>query len=204
MHLLDQRILGIAILFLLGMLVIVKRVATGSILDKPKGNLMVQLVNIFNLFFLLVVNPIAAILLITRRLATVDPTHIAINKPWILMVLEIVGLLKYVIGFLLMAWALITLGRNYQLGGSAPRSEDKMVMDGPFRLVRHPMYTAALGISFGLACLIQSWGFFCVFCIYVVLIFLLIPLEEDGLRKAYGERYVSYRQKTRKLVPFVY
>jgi len=50
MHLLDQRILGIVILFLLGMLVIVKRVATGSILDKPQGSLLVQLVNIFNLF----------------------------------------------------------------------------------------------------------------------------------------------------------
>ncbi len=204
MHLLDQRILGIAILFLLGMLVIVKRVATGSILDKPKGNLMVQLVNIFNLFFLLVVNPIAAILLITRRLATIDPTHMTIDEPWILMVLEIVGLVMYVIGYLLMAGALITLGRNYQLGGSAPRSEDKMVMDGPYRLVRHPMYTAALGISFGLVCLIQSWAFFCVFCIYLVLIFLLIPVEEDGLRKAYGEQYVSYQQKTRKLIPFVY
>ncbi len=50
MHLLNQRILGITILILLGMLVAVKRVATGSVLDKPKGNLMVQLVNIFNLF----------------------------------------------------------------------------------------------------------------------------------------------------------
>jgi protein-S-isoprenylcysteine O-methyltransferase Ste14 len=186
------------------MLVIVKRAATGSILDKPKGNLMVQLVNIFNLFFLLVVNPIIAILLITRRLATIDPTHMTINKPWILMVLEIIGLLKYAIGYFLMAGALITLGRNYQLGGSAPRSEDKMVVHGPFRLVRHPMYTAALGISFGLACLIQSWALFCVFCVYLVLIFLLIPVEENGLRKAYGEQYVSYQRKTKKLVPFVY
>jgi protein-S-isoprenylcysteine O-methyltransferase Ste14 len=204
MHLLDQRILGIAILLLLGILVTVKRITTGSIFDKPKGNLMVQLVNIFNLFFLLVVNPIAAILLVTRRLATIDPTHIAIHEPWILMFLEIVGLLKYVIGFLLMAWALITLGRNYQLGGSAPRSEDKMVVNGPFRLARHPMYTAALGISFGLACLTQSGAFFGVFCIYLVLILLLIPLEEDGLRKAYGEPYVSYQQRTRKLIPLVY
>jgi protein-S-isoprenylcysteine O-methyltransferase Ste14 len=204
MHLLDQRILGIAILFLLGMLVTVKRVATGSILDKPKGNLMVQLVNIFNLFFLLVVNPLAAILLIARRLAIIDPTHMTINEPGILMVLEIAGLVLYVIGFLLMAWALITLGCNYQLGGSAPRSDDKMVMDGPYGLVRHPMYTAALSISLGLACLIQSWAFFCVFCIYLGLIFLLIPMEEDGLRKAYGEQYVAYQQKTRKLIPFVY
>jgi len=204
MHLLDQRILGIAILFLLGMLVIVKRVATGSVLDKPKGNLMVQLVNIFNLFSLLVVNPMVAILLITRHLATIDPTHIAVNEPWILMFLEIVGLLIYAIGYFLMAGALVTLGCNYQLGGSAPRSEDKMVVDGPFRLVRHPMYTAALGISFGLVCLVQSWALFCVFCGYIVLVLLLIPMEEDGLVKAYGEQYVSYQQKTRKLVPFIY
>jgi len=37
------------------------------------------------------------------------------NEPWILMVWEIVGLVLYVIGYLLMAGALITLGRNYQL-----------------------------------------------------------------------------------------
>lgn len=88
MHLLDQRMVGIVILFLLGILVIVKRVATSSILDKAKGNLMIQLVNIFSLLFLLVVNPIVAILLITRHLAMTDPTHIAVNEPWILMVLE--------------------------------------------------------------------------------------------------------------------
>ena len=204
MYTFDQRILGIAILFQLGMLVAVKRVATGSILDKPKGNFLVQLVNIFNLLFLLFVNPLAAILLITRHLVTIDPTRITIEAPWVLMVLEIAGLVMYVVGFLLMAWALISLERHYQLGGSAPRSEDKLVTNGPYRLVRHPMYTAALSISLGLACLIQSWAFFCVFCIYLVLICLLIPMEEDGLLKAYGEQYVVYQKKTRHLVPFVY
>jgi len=151
MRTLDQRTLGITILFLLSMLVNVKRVASGTIFEKPKGSYLVQIVNIFNLFFVLVVNPLAAILLITRCLATIDPTHMITAEPWILMVTEIVGLVMYVTGFLLMAWALITLGRNYQLGGSAPRSEDKMVMDGPYRLVRHPMYTAVLSISLGLA-----------------------------------------------------
>ena len=204
MHLLDQRILGIAILFLLGMLVMVKHVATGSILDKPKGNLMMQLVNVFNLFFLLVVNPLAAILLILRRLPTIDPTHLTINEAWLLMVLEIAGFMLYVIGYLTMAWALITLGHNYQLGGSTPRSEDQLVAGGPYNLVRHPMYTAALSISLGLACLIQSWAFFGVFAIYLVLILLLIPMEEDGLRNAYGEQYVVYQQKARKLIPFFY
>jgi len=204
MHLLDQRILGIVILFLLGMLVMVKKVSTGSILDNPKGNLMMQLVNVFNLFFLLVVNPLAAILLILRRLDTVDPTQVTINEPRILMVLEIAGLMLYVTGYLLMAWALIRLGLNYQLGGSTPRSEDKMVAGGPYNLIRHPMYTAALTISLGLACLTQSWAFFGVSAIYLVLILLLIPMEEDGLRKAYGEQYVVYQKKARKLIPFIY
>lgn len=83
MHLLDQTMLGIVILFLLGLLVTTKQVATGSILDKPRGNTLVQLVNIFNLFFLLVVNPLAAILLITRRLVATDPTHLIIGELWI-------------------------------------------------------------------------------------------------------------------------
>ncbi len=204
MHLLDQTLLGIGILCLLALLVIVKQLATGSILEKPQGTLLLQATNSFNLFFLLVVNPLAAILLIMGRLATVDPTHFIINEPGTLMILEIIGLVLYVIGFLLMVWALITLGRNYQLGGSAPRSEDKLVVAGPYRLIRHPMYTAALVIALGLACLVQSLAFCAVFCIYLVLILAMLPTEEDVLRTAYGEQYGVYRQKTRKLIPFVY
>lgn len=204
MPLFDQKILGIVILFLLGSLVVLKRIATGSVLDSPKGNFLIQLVNSFNLFFLLIVNPLAALLLITRRLEIIDPTVITMDQPWILFGLEIIGLVMYITGYFLMARALITLGHNYQLGGSSPRSEDKMVIDGPYKLVRHPMYTAALSISLGLAFLTQSMVFFFVFCIYLLLILPLIPVEEDGLRKAYGEQYVDYRLRVKKLIPFVY
>ena len=79
-----------------------------------------------------------------------------------------------------------------------------VISSGPHRLVRHPMYTAALGISLGLVCLIQSWALFCVFCIYLVLILLLIPAEEEGLRQACGDQYVAYQRKTRKLIPLAY
>ena len=203
MHLFGERILGIAILALLAMLVAVKRVSTGSILDKPKGNVVVQLVNIFNLFFLLVVNPLAGLLLISRRLEVTDPTHLIIKARWPLVFLEIAGLAVYVLGFFLMAWALLRLGGNYQLGGSAPRPEDTMVMDGPYRLVRHPMYTAALSIALGLACLTQSLACLLVFCTYLVLILSLIPVEEEGMRRVYGGRYGAYERETGKLLPSV-
>lgn len=66
------------------------------------------------------------------------------------------------------------------------------------------MYTSALIISLGLACLIQSWAFLCVFLIYLVLILRLIPAEEQELGKAYGAQYVDYQRRTRMLVPSVY
>ena len=204
MHLFDQKILGVMILLLLSGMVVVKKLATGSVLDRPKGNLLVQLVNGFNLFFLLIVNPLAAILLITNRLEMIDPARIIIDYLWLIQVWEMAGLVIYVMGYLLMAWALIRVSHNYQIGGSTPRPKDEMVMNGPYRLVRHPMYTAALSISFGLASLTKSWALLGVFGLYLMLILLLIPLEEDGLRQSYGKQYIPYQQKTRKLIPFAY
>lgn len=205
MHLLDQRALGVVMLLLSSMLVTIKHLATGSILkDKPKGNLQVWLTHTFNLFFLLIVNPIVAMLLIARHPEAVDPTHIAIDVPWLLMGLEIGGMVFYLTGYLLMAWALVRLGGNYQVGGNTPRTADEMVSVGPYRFVRHPMYTAALCISLGLACLIQSLALLSVFCIYVVLIILLIRIEEAGLRRSYGEQYTVYQQKVKRIVPLFY
>jgi protein-S-isoprenylcysteine O-methyltransferase Ste14 len=66
------------------------------------------------------------------------------------------------------------------------------------------MYTAVLSISCGLALLIQSWVVLVVFVVYLSLISSLIPIEEEGLRNAYGEEYAGYRQKVRMLIPFVY
>ena len=75
MHLLGQTVLGVVILLLLGVLVIIKQIATGSVLDKPQGSFLIQLVSVFNLFFLLIVNPVAAVTLLAGSLAHLDPTH---------------------------------------------------------------------------------------------------------------------------------
>ncbi len=204
MYLLGQTFLGIAILLLLGALVVVKRISTGAILDKPQGGFFLRVVNIFNLFFLLIVNPLAAVGLIARALPGLDPAHISMQAGWFLSFVEVVGLLLYVSGFALMAWALLTLSRYYQLGGTTPRPDDRMVVEGPYRLIRHPMYAAALSIALGLSLLIQSLAFFAVFVIYVALMFGLIPLEERELKKAYGASYEDYRRKTKMLIPAIY
>lgn len=205
MHLFGHTALGITILVLLGLLVLVKRLATGSIVEHPStGNLWTRLTNLFNLFFLLVLNPGGAILLMAGYFETADPTHLAIDGPQSVAGMEIAGFGLYVAGCLLMAWALLSLRGNYQLGGSAPRDVDEMVLAGPYRFIRHPMYTAVLCMALGLACLIQSLAFFSVFFIYLALILVLIPIEEAGLQQAYLDRYITYQKRVKKLVPYLY
>lgn len=204
MHIVDQRVLGTLIVILLAILVVVKRVATGSILEKPQPDVLLWLVNIFNLFFLLIANPLAAILLIAGQLESVDVSSLKIGSGWLLVLVEGGGLVIYLAGFALMVWALATLRRNYQLGGSDPRSSDRLVLSGPYALVRHPMYTAALCIAFGLACVTQSLICLSAFMVYLVLILLLIPVEEVSLERAYGEQFAGYRQKVKKLVPLLF
>jgi len=79
---LDQTVAGAVVLLMLGVLVVVKRVATGSIVrDRPDGGPFLWLTHVFNLLFLLVANPLAGLLLVTRRLDALDPTHVAVAAP---------------------------------------------------------------------------------------------------------------------------
>lgn len=204
MYLFDQKILGIMMLALLAILVLVKRAATGSVLDVPKGGVLILVANGFNLFFLLMVIPFAAGLLATGCLEKVDPARIFISEPWLSTLLEIAGLVFYGTGFILMARALTCLSKNYQIGGKAPRGEDGMTVSGPYAIIRHPMYAAALSISLGLACLIQSWVLVGMFGWYFILISRLIAGEEEELRRVYQDQYLSYQFKVKKLIPYVY
>ncbi len=80
----------------------------------------------------------AAMLLIARRLEALDPTRIVVDVPWLLMSLEAGGTVFYGMGHLLiMAWALVTLGGNYQVGGNPPRAVDQTVIAG--QLVPDPV-----------------------------------------------------------------
>lgn len=202
MHLFDQRSGGIIILLLWAMLLAAKGMATGSLLkDRPQGGVQMWLTHVFNFLFLLVATPLAAVLLIIRRPQALHPTPLALGASGLRAGIWAGGMLLYGAGCILLAWALFTLRGNYQVGGNAPRASDELVTRGPYRFVRHPMYLAALCVSLGLACVTYSLAYFCMFGIYVLLIFLLIPLEEDVLCRAYGERYTVYRDTVKRLVP---
>jgi len=78
------------------------------------------------------------------------------------------------------------------------------VTSGPYGLIRNPMY-AALLFFFG-AGVINSfqWMNLIVFLVLLVVFLLKITMEEQFLTVKFGDKYLLYKSKTYRLVPFVF
>jgi len=107
------------------------------------------------------------------------------------------------VGFLSCWWARIHLGRLWS--GTVTRKENHHVVDtGPYRIVRHPIYTGIIIASFATAAAEGTMTAFAGATILTLGWYIKARLEERFLRTELGaEAYDSYARKTAMLVPFV-
>ena len=113
-----------------------------------------------------------------------------------------VGLVLFAAALAFAVWARVHLGRNW--GTPMTRKDDpELVTSGPYRLVRHPIYSGILvaGVGTGLA-LSWSWlipvGLAAIYFIYGA------TVEERYLAEQFPEDYPAYTRSTKMLVPFVF
>ncbi len=66
------------------------------------------------------------------------------------------GITLSILGVMLSVWAVRTLGR-YMTFGVTIYNDQKVVKGGPYRFVRHPVYTASFLIFTGMGFAVQSW-----------------------------------------------
>jgi protein-S-isoprenylcysteine O-methyltransferase Ste14 len=117
--------------------------------------------------------------------------------------LVVAGAIVQVAFLFLAVWARRNLGRNWS--GEVRISVDhQLVRSGPYRILRHPIYTAMLGMSLGTA--IASGQYHALLGIAILLVAYLrkTRLEEDILNTTFGAEYDAYRRETWALVPFVF
>jgi protein-S-isoprenylcysteine O-methyltransferase Ste14 len=84
-----------------------------------------------------------------------------------------------------------------------PRENATLVRTGPFRFVRHPMYSGAIMIALGWSFEVQGL----LTLLYSILLFVLLDLKsrrEEGWLNQRFPAYGEYQNRTRKLVPFIY
>jgi len=99
-------------------------------------------------------------------------------------------------------WARIHLGRFWS--NAITRKEDHSIVDsGPYRLVRHPIYTGLLLAAAATAAVEGSGYALSGFVVLFVAFWLKARLEERFLRAELGAHaYDAYARRTAMLIPF--
>jgi protein-S-isoprenylcysteine O-methyltransferase Ste14 len=104
--------------------------------------------------------------------------------------------------FALAVWARRHLGRNWS-GAISIKVDHQLITSGPYRLVRHPIYTAMLGMFAGTAIVSGQWHALLAAALMTVAYWRKIRLEEQPLHDTFGDAWVAYRARTRALIPWL-
>ncbi len=99
-------------------------------------------------------------------------------------------------------WVFHTLGKNITPTVET-REKHELVTGGPYRWVRHPLYT--VGSSFFASPSLVAANWFMGLATVVVLVMLLVrlPKEEEKLIERFGDEYRAYMERTGRLLPRV-
>jgi protein-S-isoprenylcysteine O-methyltransferase Ste14 len=105
-------------------------------------------------------------------------------------------------GTALGAWALSANRPGNFNVHPAPRAGGRLVSDGPYRWIRHPMYSALLLAGLGVVLGAGGWSALALATLAAVL-WLKARLEEQGMRAAHPD-YADYERRTWRFVPFLF
>ena len=113
-----------------------------------------------------------------------------------------IGLALFAVGLGFAIWARVHIGRNWGTP-MTQKDEPELVTSGPYRLVRHPIYSGILVAGIGTAVALSWWWLTAVALAGVYFIY-SATVEERYLTQEFPEEYPAYKHATRMLVPFVF
>ena len=111
-----------------------------------------------------------------------------------------VGVLITWIGVAIAIWARRHIGSNWS-GLVTLKQDHHLVCTGPYRWVRHPIYTGLLLAVLGTALVLGEWRGIVALVLLIAAHTLKARREETLMVRHFGSAYEDYRRKTRFLVP---
>ena len=111
------------------------------------------------------------------------------------------GTAAVAVGLGFATWARVHLGRNWSAAVTLKESH-ALIRSGPYRYVRHPIYSGVLLALLGTAAAIGEWRAWLAVAVALVGIAHKIVVEEKRMRETFPE-YEQYRRETAALIPFV-
>lgn len=99
-------------------------------------------------------------------------------------------------------WARAVLGRNWS-GTVTLKENHELIVRGPYRLVRHPIYTGLLAML--LATALEQGHIAGIIGLVLAFISFWIKLsdEEEVMTKQFPDQYAAYAGRVRRIIPFL-
>ena len=105
--------------------------------------------------------------------------------------------------WLIMA-AVRVLGKEWSFAARVVEGH-RLVTEGPYRLVRHPIYTGMFGMLVSTALAISHWKVLLpAFLLFLVGTVIRVRMEERLLREEFGTEWEGYTQKVPAVIPGLY
>jgi protein-S-isoprenylcysteine O-methyltransferase Ste14 len=161
------------------------RIKVSLLAEKEKSQKIIQIFgNIFWIFLLIVPG--------------FDHRYHWSNVP---LYLVIAGDIFVLLGFIIIFFALKE--NSFASSIIETDSEQKVITTGPYRIVRHPMYTGGLLLSFASLALGSYWALFFTLLLFIKIVIRLLYEEKFLMKNLPG--YKEYCEKTRhRLIPFIW
>jgi protein-S-isoprenylcysteine O-methyltransferase Ste14 len=125
-----------------------------------------------------------------------------VGMPEVTPFLRLAGALLIILGGALMCWARLAFA-SWRFSAQIDLGH-QLATDGPFRLVRHPIYVGLDLLAVGTALWIPTL----LVCLGALLMAVAGDLraraEEALLERAFGDTYHQYRHRTRRFIPGLY
>jgi protein-S-isoprenylcysteine O-methyltransferase Ste14 len=112
------------------------------------------------------------------------------------------GLFFFALGLGFAIWARVHIGRNWGTPMSQ-KEEPELVTSGPYRLVRHPIYSGILLAAVGTA-IALNWFWLVATALAGIYFVYSAFIEERYLTEQFPDTYPPYRRSTKMLVPFIF
>lgn len=118
-------------------------------------------------------------------------------------VLSNIGVIICVAGMAFQVWARRRLGRNWSQT-VAIKEDHELVTSGPYRYVRHPMYSGGLIACLGSAMVCGGGAWIFLFVILGGLFLWRVGAEDKLMARQFPKEFPDYKKRTKKLIPFVW
>jgi protein-S-isoprenylcysteine O-methyltransferase Ste14 len=115
--------------------------------------------------------------------------------------LPVLGVLVIVLGAIAPLWAIRLFRREGTEVSPISPTNRQLVMSGPYRFTRNPMYLGLVIIMFGVALWVGSWPILAApVAVFITANFVHIPHEEAKMRRQFGAAYDAYVDRVRRWV----